>query len=114
MAQKYKSFEDYIMQLREEMRRCLHKSEEARDQYYRRADVWKEKGFAGVELDIELRNDYDAQKALADENLYSRWAQKYSGHLVAELAARTYLNEEDAKRSKQRWEAIQTQTPSGG
>ena len=77
----------YIIRQLAEMRRCLALSEAARDKYYKAVDFWKGKGFDGTMLDIELRNDYKAQKNVSDNQLYDRWAAKYAAVVSAEIAA---------------------------
>lgn len=70
-----------------EMRRCLKKSEAARDTYYALQDAYKSRGLEGFELDEALKTNREAQAAVSDNQMYDRWATKYAAIVQAETAA---------------------------
>lgn len=85
-------FCDYLNYLRYEMRKCLDKSEKARDTYYAYRDAFAdERGLTGFELDEALKVKREAQAAISDNQMYDRWAQKYASVLQAEAAYATFV-----------------------
>lgn len=70
-----------------EMRRCLKKSERARDTYYALQDAYKGRGLEGFELDEALKTNREAQAAISDNQMYDRWTTKYAAVVQAETAA---------------------------
>lgn len=77
-----------IRAMQAEMRRCLKKSEQARDLFYATKDAYEtQRGLTSFELDKALDNDRVAQGAIADSQLYDRWTIKYASVIQAEIAA---------------------------
>lgn len=83
----------HIKYLRKEMRECLKKSEEARDDFYRVKDAYSLEGLSGYALDAALSDNRDAQRAVANSVLYDRWTTKYAAVLQAELLLFEYNKE---------------------